>query len=194
MVKKVRWVSGLLGLAASGAAMAHIGNHAGAGFAAGWTHPFMGLDHLLAMVAVGVLAAQLGGRYRLALPAIFIATMAAGAAAGTYGIALPRVEGMLAASVLVLGLLVALAASRIWLWPVLLVVLFAMFHGYAHGTEMPDFSSPWLYFAGFLIATAMLHATGVAVGSVLKARAGILRTGGIAVSLSGAWLLVAMLG
>jgi len=194
MLKTTRWIGGSMIFAASGVALAHVGDHGGAGIASGLAHPFMGLDHLLAMVAVGVLAVQLGGRHLWALPATFVTAMAAGAAAGVYGIALPQVEGMVALSVLVLGMLVAISASAKWQWPVALVALFALFHGHAHGTEMPALTSPWLYFAGFLAATAILHGIGVTAGAALKARPAILRTGGIAVSLAGAWLLVAMLG
>ncbi len=192
MVRKISWILGPFGLAASGAAMAHVGDHTAGGLAAGWVHPFMGLDHLLAMVAVGVLAVQLGGRYLWLLPAAFVATMAAGAIAGTYGIALPQVESMIALSVLVLGILVAVSA-RAKHWPLALVVLFALFHGHAHGTEIPELSSPWFYFAGFLAATAVLHAIGVGAGALLKARPAILRTGGVAASLAGAWLLIVTL-
>jgi len=194
MVQEVRWFFGLLGFIASGAASAHIGTHPGGGLVTGLAHPFMGLDHLLAMVAVGMWAAQRGGRHLLLLPATFVATMAAGAVAGTYGLPLPQVEGMVALSVLVLGLLVALALNTRWVWPVSLVALFALFHGHAHGTEMPEFSAPWLYFAGFTIATAALHAIGVAAGVVLKTRPGILRAGGAAIGLAGSWLLLAALG
>ncbi len=193
MTQRVRFFFGCLGLIASGAASAHTGVHAEGGLATGLAHPFMGLDHLLAMVAVGIWAAQLGGRHLLILPATFVAAMAAGAAAGTYGIALPQVESMVALSVLVLGLLVAFAASTKWHWPVSLIALFALFHGHAHGAEMPDFSAPWLYFAGFLFATAVLHAIGVAAGAALKARPGILRAGGAAIGLAGSWLLFAAL-
>jgi len=190
MVREVRWFFGLLGFIASGAASAHIGAHPEGGLATGLAHPFMGLDHLLAMVAVGIWAAQLGRRHLLLLPATFVATMAAGAVAGTYGLPLPQVEGMVALSVLVLGLLVALALNTRWALPVSLVALFALFHGHAHGTEMPEFSAPWLYFAGFTIATAALHAIGVAAGVALKTRPGILRASGAAIGLAGSWLLV----
>ena len=181
----------LAGLVASGAAMSHTGIHADGGFAAGLAHPFIGLDHLLAMVAVGVWAAQLGGRYLLMLPAAFVAAMAAGAAAGASGISLPQVESMIAFSVLALGVLVALSVKTRWHWPVSLIALFAMFHGHAHGAEMPAFSTPWLYFAGFIFTTAVLHATGVAAAVALKAHPGILRAGGVAVGLAGSWLLLA---
>ncbi len=193
MVQEVRWFFGLLGLIASGAASAHIGAHPEGGLATGLAHPFMGLDHLLAMVAVGMWAAQRGGRHLLLLPATFVATMAASAVAGTYGLPLLQVEGMVALSVLVLGLLVALALNTRWYWPLSLVALFALFHGHAHGTEMPEFSAPWLYFAGFTIATAALHAIGVAAGVALKTRPGILRAGGAAIGLAGSWLLIATL-
>ena len=183
----------LAGLVASGTAMSHTGIRAASGFSAGWAHPLMGLDHLLAMVAVGVWAVQLGGRFLLILPAIFVAAMAAGAAGGIYGIALPQVESMMALSVLALGMLVALAVKTRWHWPVSLIALFAMFHGHAHGTEMPEFSTPWLYFAGFMIATASLHALGVAAGAALKSHPGFLRTGGVAVGVAGSWLLLAAL-
>jgi len=193
MVQGVRLFFSFLGLIASGAVSAHVGVHPDGGFATGIAHPFIGLDHLLAMVAVGMWAAQRGGRHLLLLPATFVATMAAGAVAGTYGLPLPQVEGMVALSVLVLGLLVALALNTRWVWPVSLVALFALFHGHAHGTEMPEFSAPWLYFAGFTIATAALHAIGVAAGVALKTRPGILRAGGAAIGLAGSWLLFAAL-
>jgi urease accessory protein len=160
------------------------------GLASGFAHPFVGLDHLLAMVAVGVWAVQLGGRYRLLLPATFVAAMAAGAGAGLLGIPLPRVESLIALSVLVLGALVAASVRAGWQWPAALVALFALFHGHAHGAEMPVFSSPGLYFAGFLLATALLHAIGVVAATLLKERAAIVRFGGAAIGLAGSWLLV----
>ncbi len=190
MIRKIGWISGLLGLAASGTAMAHVGNHSAGGLAAGLAHPFMGLDHLLAMVAVGVWAAQLGGRCRLLLPATFVTVMAGGALTGVYGLALPQVESVIALSVLVLGALVAMTVKAQWQWPVALVALFALFHGHAHGVEMPEFSAPWLYFAGFLIATAILYAIGVTAATALKERAAMLRLGGAAIGLAGSWLLV----
>jgi urease accessory protein len=180
-------------MAASGAAFAHVGEHGAGGLTAGLAHPFAGLDHLLAMVAVGAWAAQLGGRWRLLLPATFVAALAAGAGAGLIGIPLPHVESLIALSVLALGALVAMAAKARWLWPAALVALFALFHGHAHGTEMPAFSSPGLYFAGFLAASAALHATGVAAAALLKRRPALLRAGGAAVGLSGTWLLAATL-
>lgn len=186
-----RMLVAILGLFASGAAIAHTGIHAEGSLATGLIHPFLGLDHLLAMVAVGVWAVQLGGRYLLILPAIFVVSMAAGAIVGALGVAVPHVENGVALSVLVLGLLVALSVRAAWYWAVSLIAAFALFHGYAHGTEIPAFSQQWQYFLGFLIATASLHAFGVAAGVMLRRRPVTLRIGGAAISLLGAWLVLA---
>ena len=192
MIRAARFVFLLIGAAASGAASAHVGAHPDGGLATGLAHPFMGLDHLLAMVAVGIWAVQLGGRRLMIVPATFVVAMGAGALAGLYGVAMPQVESMVALSVLALGVLVALSVRARWQWAVVVVAVFALFHGHAHGTEMPDFSAPWLYFAGFLIATAVLHAIGVTAGAALKAHPGVLRTGGVAIGLAGSWLLLSV--
>ena len=184
-----RMLVAFFGLFASGAAIAHTGIQS-EGIATGLIHPFLGLDHLLAMVAVGVWAVQLGGRYLLIVPAVFVVSMAAGAIVGALGVAVPHVESAVALSVLVLGLLVALSVRAAWYWAVSLVAVFALFHGHAHGTEIPAFSQPWQYFLGFLIATALLHALGVAAAIILKRRPVILRVGGAAMSLLGAWLVL----
>jgi urease accessory protein len=144
------------------------------------------------MVAVGVWAVQLGGCRLMIVPATFVVAMGAGALAGLYGVAMPQVESMVALSVLALGVLVALSVRARWQWAVLVVAVFALFNGHAHGTEMPDFSAPWLYIAGFLIATAVLHAIGVTAGAALKAHPGVLRTGGVAIGLAGSWLLLSV--
>lgn len=191
MGQAIRWFLGSLALLASGAASAHIGVNAEGNFAIGWTHPFLGLDHLLAMVTVGIWAVQLGGRQLLVVPAAFVASMAAGAMIGASGIPLPQVESMVALSVLALGALVALAVRARWYWAVSLVALFAVFHGHAHGAEIPQFSAPWQYFAGFTLATAALHALGVAGGAVLRRHPLVLRAGGTAVGLIGFWLVLA---
>lgn len=190
MAQGVRFFAGLLGFLASDAASAHIGVSPEGGFATGLMHPFIGLDHLLAMVAVGLWAVQLGGRYLLVVPSAFVSAMMIGATVGATGTAIPQVEGVVALSVLALGALVALSTQAAWYWAVLLVATFGLFHGHAHGTEMPAFSEPWRYFTGFTIATASLHALGVTAGIVLKGRSVILRIGGAAISLLGAWLVV----
>jgi urease accessory protein len=154
------------------------------GHVAGFLHPFTGLDHLLAMVSVGLWAAQLGGRWRWAVPLAFVGSMALGGALGFAGLHLHFVEPMIAASVLVLGLAVSL---RVQLrWPALaLVGTFALFHGVAHASEMPADASTAIYALGFVSATALLHAAGVALGSLPLSR-----WAGVPVALAGLWLLV----
>jgi len=143
-------------LAASPAALAHPGDVTG-GAVHGFTHPFLGIDHLLAMVIVGMWAARLGRRAWL-LPAVFVAFMAIGALLGD--VALPYVEPMIALSVLVFGLATAMAKRLpVWIGGVL-VAVFALYHGHAHFTEMPDTSAAG-FFAGMLFATALLHMIGL---------------------------------
>lgn len=151
--------------------------------AAGFVHPFTGLDHLLAMLAVGLWAAQLGGRWTWAVPAAFVGSMALGGTLGFAGVSLPFAEPMIAASVLVLGLAIAMRVR--FRWPALaLVGVFAVFHGVAHGAEMPAEASRLLYAAGFVLSTALLHAAGVGLGALPRAR-----WAGVPVALAGLWLL-----
>jgi urease accessory protein len=148
-----------------GAAFAHTG--AGAhdhGFAYGFLHPLGGLDHLLAMIAVGLLAAHLGGRALWLVPLSFVTLMAAGGAAGFAEFRMPYVEFAIAGSVIVLGVLVAFRTNMPLIAAMLIAGFFAIFHGHAHGAELPDGESPFPYAAGFLIATALLHAAGIAIG------------------------------
>jgi len=134
------------------------------GFADGVLHPLSGLDHILAMVAVGLFAAQLGGRALWAVPATFVAMMAAAGFAGMNGIALPLTETGIALSVIALGGVIALRASMPLAAAMAMVGFFAVFHGYAHGVETPDNASGLLYGAGFVVATALLHGLGVGLG------------------------------
>jgi urease accessory protein len=153
------------------------------GHVAGFLHPFTGLDHLLAMVSVGLWAAQLGGRWRWAVPLAFVGSMALGGALGFAGLHLHFVEPMIAASVLVLGLAVSLRVKM--KWPALVLVgAFAVFHGVAHGAEMPPEASKLVYAVGFIAATALLHAIGVLGGALPRAR-----WAGVPVALAGLWLL-----
>ena len=147
---------------AAAPALAHPGHgvHVENGFLAGFLHPLTGLDHILAMVAVGLWAASLGGRAVLAVPAGFVLFMSAGFIAALAGVSLPYVEPMILGSVIVIGLLVA-ASVRLPVVPAaVLVGLFAIFHGYAHGMEMGQ-SGALAYGAGFMISTALLHAAGI---------------------------------
>jgi urease accessory protein len=135
-----------------------------AGFTHGFMHPLGGLDHVLAMVAVGLYAALLGGRALWLVPATFVTVMALGGAAGLAGYALPYAELGIALSVVVLGVAVALRVSLPTLAATALVGVFAVFHGHAHGAEMPQYLSGYEYAAGFLAATALLHGAGIAAG------------------------------
>lgn len=142
----------------AGPVLAHPG-HAEAGFLSGMMHPIGGLDHLLAMLAVGLYAAGQARSARWVLPGAFVSAMLAGALLGTSGVALPFVEQGIAASVLVLGLLIASLARVRLAWTLPVVVLFAVFHGYAHQTEMGE-AGLLHYAAGFALATAGLHLAG----------------------------------
>ena len=172
-------------------AFAHPG-HDHAGVMSGLAHPLSGLDHLLAMLAVGLWAAQQQGAARWALPLTFVTTMLVGGLLGFAGIEMPLMETGIAGSVLALGLLVALAVRPPLAIAAGLTALFAASHGVAHGLELPALSSPWGYAAGFVAATAALHAAGYAVArSLPQAAAPLVRISGVASALTGAWLLAA---
>ena len=149
----------------AGAALAHPG-HESASFIEGFGHPIGGADHLLAMLAVGLLAARRAGRACWALPVAFVLAMLAGAGLGALGVALPAVETGIALSVLVLGLLIALVVKLPLSAAVPMVAAFALFHGHAHFTEMGH-GTLWTYVTGFAIATAALHAAGYALARSL---------------------------
>jgi urease accessory protein len=175
-------------------ASAHPGHEGTPGLVHGFLHPLGGLDHILAMVAVGLFAARLGGRALWLVPASFVVTMAVAGIAGMTGFALPYVEAGIALSILVLGAAIALD----WTMPVAaamgLVAFFAVFHGHAHGAEMPQTMSGLAYGAGFIAATAALHALGIGLGLVIgrsgeTASRRILQIGGGAAALAGAALL-----
>jgi urease accessory protein len=179
--------------ALSSPAMAHVTNASGGGFAHGFTHPFSGLDHILAMVAVGLWASQLGRPAYIVLPLTFPVVMAAGAILGVAGLPLPWVEIGIAASVLILGAMVALALKPSLAASVALVAVFALMHGHSHGTELPQAASAVTYGAGFLVATMALHAVGLTIGGTSRwplARVG-LRTAGAAIAATGLLLLIA---
>jgi urease accessory protein len=174
----------------SSAALAHPGHNL-SGFGAGLMHPFSGLDHLLAMVAVGMWAAQCGGRKIWLLPATFMTMLAVGAGIAMQWQSLPMVEAGIASSMLALGLLVALSARLPAALSIGITASFGFFHGYAHGLELPESAAPMEYALGFLIATATLHLTGIAAGMITQRHHKILARGmGIAIAASGAYLLV----
>ena len=147
-----------------GLVFAHAPEGAGGGFLTGFLHPIMGFDHLVAMVAVGLWGAFLGDRALWILPIVFPSIMAVGAALGIVGLEIPLVELVIALSGVVLGALIALRLKAPLAIAMVLVGIFAIFHGYAHGTEMPGQISAITYGAGFVIGTGLLHLAGIAIG------------------------------
>jgi urease accessory protein len=153
----------------------------------GFTHPFLGLDHVAAMVAVGLWGAFLGAPALWLLPIVFPLIMALGGALGILGVPLPATEIGIAASAIVLGLMVAVAARpALWI-AALLVGAFAVFHGYAHGAELPAGADAAAYSAGFVTATGLLHLTGLLFGLTAYWPAGqvAVRAAGIAIAAVG---------
>ena len=151
---------------------AHTGEGYGGGFVAGFTHPILGWDHVAAMVAVGIWGAFLGAPAIWILPVVFPLVMAFGAVAGIVGIPIPAIETGIALSAVVLGLMIVFAARPpIWLAAVI-VGAFAIFHGYAHGTELPATVNAFAYAVGFVISTGLLHLSGIAFGLLVRWPAG----------------------
>lgn len=164
------------------------------GFEAGFAHPFGGLDHLLAMVAVGGLAVMTAGasHRRWVLPGSFVGGMLLGGVAGLMRLWMPGVEILVALSVLVLGsLLIGGGKLRIECLPAA-IAMFGAAHGYAHGTEMPAIAAPWLHAAGVVTATVMLHGLGMAAGIGAARRPVLrlpLRLSGAAIAMAGLWMV-----
>jgi urease accessory protein len=181
--KSIRLAFLALAIVAPTIAHAHSGAHMH-GFGDGLAHPLTGLDHLLAMVAVGFWAASLGGAARWLVPAAFVSVMTLGAFVGVSGLQLPAVEYAIAASVVVLGLLVAFEARIPTAAAAALVGVFALFHGFAHGVEAPLGQSFLLFGAGFVLATAALHAVGLGLGA-LRFGGALTRVAGFSVAAAG---------
>lgn len=153
-------------------ALAHDGTGLAGGFVSGFLHPLNGLDHMLAMVAVGLWGAFLGRPLIVVLPVIFPTVMALGAMLGMANAPIPPVELGIALSVVTLGLLIAGGVrAPVWL-ACLIVAVFAIFHGYAHGTELPSAADPVGYSVGFVLSTGLLHLVGIALGLLHKLRGG----------------------
>jgi len=171
--------------------MAHTGVGGLNGFTSGFLHPISGLDHVVAMVAVGIWGAQLGMPAIWILPVTFPIVMAFGGVLGVYGVPLPAVEYGIAFSGIVLGLMVAFEA-KVPLWFAGIVVsVFAIFHGHAHGAELPSATDPISYSAGFVLATGLLHLCGIAIGLLDRWRAGavFMRACGALIALVGIYYL-----
>jgi urease accessory protein len=170
---------------------AHTGEGINSGFASGFWHPIYGWDHVVAMVAVGLWGAFLGSPAIWILPVVFPLVMALGGALGVIGVPIPAVETGIALSGVVLGLLIAFAVrAPIWVAAVI-VGLFAVFHGHAHGTELPEAFSPYGYAVGFVVGTGLLHMAGIALGFLTKSEIGrtAVRGAGGVIALVGAAFL-----
>ena len=161
------------------------------GFASGFLHPLTGIDHILAMVAVGIWGAQLGAPAIWALPVAFPLVMSVGGSLGVRGVFLPGVEIGIAASALLLGFMIFRAARPPLYAAALLVGFFAIFHGYAHGTELPNAANPLAYGVGFVLATGLLHGSGIGIGLLHRWPSGArtLQIVGGGISLTGLFLL-----
>ena len=172
-------------------AFAHSADHIGGGFASGFMHPLLGPDHVVAMVAVGLWGAFLGSPALWVLPVVFPLVMALGGVLGVLGVPLPGVEIGIALSAVALGAMVALAVRPpLWLAG-LMVAMFAVFHGHAHGAELPQEANPLVYSLGFVLATGLLHLGGIGFGTLVRTPAGriAVRAAGGLISLTGLFFL-----
>lgn len=171
---------------------AHTTGGAIGGLGSGLGHPFFGIDHLLAMLAVGIWAYQLGGTALWKVPLAFVLTLLVGANIGLAGISLPFIEPMIAASLVVLGLIIAMKWRVMPLLASMIVAVFALFHGFAHGIEMPMAASPMAYLTGFSLATILLHALGatLAYGFQQSSQIVLMRAGGVGLVGAGLVLLI----
>jgi urease accessory protein len=193
---KLRTWLGLAALCMAATAQAHTGEGDPGSFFSGFLHPITGFDHLLAMVAVGIWGAALGRPLIFALPVAFPLLMVAGGVLGITKVPLPYVETGIAISVVVLGLAIALAWRAPLAAALSIVAFFGVFHGYAHGAELPDAAQPAAYVLGFVLCTGLLHMLGIALGTIafLPRGAQILRATGAAIALAGGWILLGMPG
>lgn len=166
------------------------------GLVSGLLHPVLGFDHLVAMVAVGLWGAQLRQPAIWVLPVAFPVAMAFGALLGLAGVPVPAVEYGIAASALALGLAVAFAVRPPLAVALAVVAVFAIFHGHAHGTEVPDAANPLAYGVGFVISTGLLHLTGIVIGLLLRWPWGsaVIRSCGVAIAVVGCFALASSAG
>jgi urease accessory protein len=187
-------LSAILLLAAEMPAYAHVGIGTTSSFTAGFIHPISGFDHMTVMIAVGLWAALKGGKAIWAWPLAFVGVMLAGGAIGMLHVPVPFVEPGILASVVALGLAVALAIDLPVSTGIAIIGLFALFHGDAHGTEVPENAGGLEYMAGFAVATAVLHAVGIAAGLALGMRfRGLARAAGAACAAVGVGLVFGVL-
>jgi urease accessory protein len=180
------------------AALAHTGVGDASGFTHGFMHPLGGLDHQLAMILVGIFAYQLGGRALWLVPLSFVAVMAIGGALGIAGIPVPFIEAGIALSIIVLGAIVAFGIKPPVALAMGIVALFAIFHGHAHGSEMPMDASGVEYGLGFMLATGLLHLAGIGIGFLIGMTTkwlgdNVYRVAGGVASIAGVAILIGVL-
>ena len=198
MAAKRSYLLALAFMLFSNAADAHTGLGHTHGFVQGFAHPLGGIDHVLAMVAVGLFAAHLGGRALWLVPASFVGMVMVAGALGAAAIPLPFVETGIAVSVIALGLMVAFEMKAPAAAAMGIAAFFALFHGYAHGADIPEDASSLAYAAGFVTATALLHAVGIAIGMGMGRIAAIggeriVQLGGCGIALAGAAMLTGLI-
>ncbi|MBY6047411.1 HupE/UreJ family protein [Vannielia litorea] len=178
----------------AGPALAHTGEGLAGGLLSGFLHPILGWDHVVAMVAVGLWGAVLGAPAMWVLPVVFPLVMAFGGALGVMGIPIPAIETGIALSGVVLGLLVAFfVKAPLWVAAVI-VGAFAIFHGHAHGTELPEAANPLAYGVGFVVGTGLLHAIGIGLGLFTGHAAGrmVVRAAGVVIAAVGGLFLAGL--
>lgn len=188
------WLSTAVALLAASPATAHSGTGLPGGFVSGFLHPLSGFDHLLAMVSVGLWGAFLGRPLIVALPVVFPTVMVVGAALGMANVALAAPDVGIALSVLALGLCIAAAWKAPAAAACAIVGVFAIFHGYAHGKELPSAADPIGYSVGFVLATGLLHVAGIGIGLLNARSAGVVATrmmGGAVAVCGGVFLVMA---
>ena len=181
---------------AANPALAHTGTETVLGFTTGFLHPLTGADHLVAMIAVGLWGAQLGSPAIWVLPITFPLVMAFGSLFGIAGLEIPYTEEAIGLSAIALGGVVALRARPPLYGAAALVAIFAIFHGYAHGRELPSAADPIGYGVGFVTATGLLHLLGILIGTLTRWQvgAGLVRLGGVAIGCAGAFFLWSLMG
>ncbi len=193
-LSRIAWALGALGTC--DVALSHEQAGVAGGLTSGFLHPLTGPDHLIAMVAVGLWGAQLGAPAIWILPVTFPMVMAFGGVLGVLGVALPVPELVIALSALVLGAVVALRLRLPLATAAALVGVFAVFHGHAHGVELPHAANPLSYGIGFVVSTGLLHVCGIALGTLSHSAWGgrVVQGLGAAIASAGAWFLVIGLG
>ena len=189
----IRVALSILGVVLFFPIMSYAHEGSGGGFMSGLTHPVLGFDHLLAMLSVGILSAQMGGQAIWRVPLTFVLVMLFGGVLGINGVPLFSVELGIALSVFALGIAIALERKLSSLLAMVFVGFFAIFHGHAHGTEMPSLSKPVFYACGFVIGTAGIHVAGVLIGIIaerLKDGGQLLRYAGAGIAGIGFHLII----